>query len=166
MTIKERLAALPEISPRTIKENFTFEDFKFEILEAMGSNTPNYDGIPTIFLEVDQELQEDNELYNIFRERLTLKMFYLYIVYDIDFDILNAMLSVTPIALLDKKMDSEIFAEDDMFQYVKEAFKEHKTNNSLTLSTVMRYMNTIDLKPLADELQKSVGDLTKLANVK
>ena len=49
MTIKERLAALPEISPRIIKENFTFEDFKFEILEAVNSILPNYDGIPTIF---------------------------------------------------------------------------------------------------------------------
>ena len=44
-----------------------------------------------------------------FRERLTLKMFYLYTVYNIEFDILNAMLSVCPIALLDKLMDSEIF---------------------------------------------------------
>lgn len=164
MTIKERLAALPEISPRTIKENFSFEDFKFEILEAMVNKTPDYTGVPTIFMEVDQEL--DDEPYNIFRERLTLKMFYLFTVYGIDFDILNAMLSVLPIAVLDKRMDSEIFGNDDMFAYVKDAFKEHKVNNGLTLSTVMKYMNTIDLQPLAKELEKSVGDLTKLANKK
>ena len=53
-----------------------------------------------------------------------------------------------------------------MFQYVKEAFKEHKVNNGLTLSTVMRYMSTVDLEPMAKELQKQVGDLNKLANVK
>jgi hypothetical protein len=166
MTMNERIAALPEISPRIIQENFTFEDFKFEILEIMANKKPSYEGIPSIFLEVEQELQDEEAVYDIFRERLTLKMFYLFIVYGVNFNFLNAMLSVCPIALLDKRMETEVFADDEMFQYVKEAFKEYKVNNGLTLSTVMKYMSTIDLKPLAEELQKSVGDLTNLANTK
>lgn len=162
MTLLEKIAALPEISPETVKGNFTFEDFKFEIIEKMALNTPDYTGISTIFLTVDQEMSED-EVYDIIRERLTLKVYYLYFVYGINFDLLTAMLSSTPIALLDFKLEKEVLAEDEMYAYVKEAFKEYKVNNGLTLATVMKYMNTIDLNPLMKELKDSVGDLNKLA---
>ena len=75
MTLLERLAALPEISPQTIKENFTFEDFKFEILEAMDKE-PDYTPIHALFHEVEATLNDD-PLYNIFNERYILKSLYL-----------------------------------------------------------------------------------------
>lgn len=162
MTLLKRLAALPEISPQTIRENFTFEDFKFEILEKMNTEKPDLDKLSILFTEVDS-LMEEEPVYNVFKERLALKTLYLYMAYNIDYDFLNALLLVEPIIVLDRKLENEIFQEDENYQYIKESFKEYKVNNGFSLATIMKYMNTMDLEPLAKQLQDSIGDLSKLS---
>lgn len=164
MTLNERIAALKEISPQTIKSNFTFDDYKFEILTKVDPSKLNYDNLSTLFIEVDK-FMEDQPLYNIFSERMALKLLYLYMGYDLDLDLLNSMLFLEPLILLDQKLE-DILSEDKIFQYMKEMFKEHKVNNGLTLATVMRYMSTLDLNPMMDEFKKNIGDLNKLAQPK
>lgn len=162
MTLLERIAALPEISPLTIKENFNFNDFKFEILSTINNVEPNLDNMSTLFTEVDEVVQEQ-PVYNIFSERVALKTLYLYTAYGISLDVLNAMLLVEPLVVLDMQLNEEVFKDDDLFHYVENAFKEYKINNGLTLATIMKYISTIDIAPLAKQLESSIGELQKLS---
>lgn len=162
MTLQERIAALPEISLQTIREHFTFNDFKFEILSIINDAEPNLDNMSTLFLEVD-ELMQDQPVYNIFSERVALKTLYLHVVFGVDLNLLNSMLMIEPLVALDMDLNEEIFKDDHLFHYIESAFKEYKINNGLTLATIMKYMSTIDLAPLAKQLESSVGDLQKLA---
>lgn len=161
MTILERLAALPEVSPQTIRRNFTLDEFKFEILDRLNGE-PNLDNAINLFNQLDKYM-ETQPIYNVISERLALKMLYLNEVYDVDIDLLNAMLNIDSLIKIDMELEN-ILASNSYYTYIKEAFKEHKVNNATTLATIMRYLSTLDLEPLANQLKDQLGDLNKLAN--
>lgn len=160
MTLLEKIASLSENSPQLIKENFTFDEIKFEILEKMESE-PDLSSISNLFIEVD-ETMSDQAFYNIFAERVALKTLYLHHAYSLNLDILNILVQVDTLVVLDKKLE-EILKNDEYYLYIKEAFKEHKINNGMSLNTIMKYLSTIDIAPLVKELEGQVGDLKKIS---
>lgn len=160
MPVLEKLAALSEITPQTVQSILTFEDFKFEILEAL-NRQPNYDKIHSLFYEVDT-VMETGEIYNLFNERYILKSLYLSSVYGIDIDFFNGLMKVAPIVWVDKEL-SELLANDLLFLYVEKLYKDYKIYNGTTLGTLMRYMNKIDLAQVGEELKGSIDKLKELS---
>ena len=112
MTLQERIAALPEISLQTIRESFTFNDFKFEILSIINDAEPNLDNMSTLFLEVDELMQDPSPFIIFFSERVALKTLYLHVVFGVDLNLLNSMLMIEPLVALDMDLNEEIFKDD------------------------------------------------------
>lgn len=164
MTLLEKIAALPEITPQEVQKVLTFEDFRMEILEVLQTKEPNLDSMSVLFGRVD-ELYNAEVGYNIFSERLGLKTLYLSMAYDMDIDLLQALVCVLPLVKVDKKL-AEILAEEEYFPYIEEAFKEYKINNGMTLSTIMKYLNTLDLTKFSESLAESIGELKNIADIK
>lgn len=160
MSLTEKIAALEEITPQTVRKFLTFEDFKFEILEAMNKD-PNYDSLLTIFYEV-QEVIASQPNYNIISERITLKGLYLNLAFGIDIEIINALVCVEPIIKLDFDLN-QLLKDDEFFKYVEESYKEHKRNTEFNFNQLVGMIKDINFEEYLTKMQGSIEDLNKLA---
>lgn len=160
MTLQEKLAALKEISPQTIREDFTYEQFEFEILGYINeAKEPNYDALFTLFSDVEDLLLDKD--YNIFYEQLMLKLFYFSLAYDIPNEVLNGLASVKPIIQLNMLLDETFFKEDKVFAYIMSSYNTHKANNANSLNTLMKYINAADFTKQSEEMKEAIDQLAK-----
>lgn len=161
MTLQEKLAALPEISPQTIKGNFAMEDIMFEIQSLMVENEDNidYDHILVIFPEVDAIASQDR--YNVFNERLILKGTFLSYAYRIDMDLFNALICSAPLVLVDFKL-TEILKDNELFNYVEERYYDYRKNMEINLGKILESMQNLDLDEYVQELQGGIESLQNL----
>lgn len=159
MTLNEKIAALEEISPQTIKGNFTFEEFKFEILEAM-SKEPNYDKLLTIFYETNQFI--DQEVYNIINERIGFKALYLNFALELDIDFVNALLCVEPLIKIDYEL-TKILKDNDFYNYMEETYWQHRRNSEFNFTQLTKMIQDIDFDSYIKEFQGGIEKLNELA---
>lgn len=160
MSLKEKVAALEEITPQTVREVLTFEDFKFEILEAM-NNTPDYDSLLSIFYETQVFI--DGPVYNIMNEKIAFKGLYLNFGLGMDMDVVNALICVIPVIQLDFELE-KIFKDDEFYKYMEETYWQHRRNTEFNFTQLTEMIQGINFEEYIKELQGSVQDLNKLAN--
>lgn len=160
MTINERIAALAEISPQTVKGNFTFDEFKFEILNVLNTKEPNYEPLISIFHETQTLL--DMPVYNIINERISFKAFFLSIGYDFDTNFVNTLLCLMPLVQLDYEL-GKLFEDNDFYNYLEKTYWQHRRNVEINLSKVLDTIKDIDFNSYINELQGGIEQLNKMA---
>lgn len=161
MTILERIAALPEISPHTIRENFTFEELLAELQMIVYEKQaePNYDALFSLFNDVD-ELMEGNR-YNIFRERLFFKTAFLSNAYDISYLLINAILSSIPLIQLDMTLE-DFLKDNELYLYMKDMYREFKSDQMMNMDRILETLEEVDFTSAIEELDKEVNSLKEL----
>lgn len=162
MTILERIAALPEISPHTIRENFTFEELLAELQMVVYEKQaePDYDALFSLFNDVD-ELMEGNR-YNIFRERLFFKTAFLSNAYDINYLLINAILSSIPLIQLDMILE-DFLKDNDLYLYMKDMYKEFKSDQIMNMDRVLESLENLNFENIITELNQEVNSLKEIA---
>lgn len=161
MTILERIAALPEISPHTIRENFTFEELLAELQMVVYEKQakPDYDALFNLFNDVD-ELMEDNR-YNIFRERLFFKTAFLKNAYDISYLLINAVLSSIPLIQLDMVLE-DFLKDNDLYLYMKEMYREFKSDQIMNMDRILESLENLNFEEVITELNQEVDSLKEI----
>lgn len=160
MTLLERITALPEITPQTIKGNFTFEEFEFEILEKLNEE-PDYDALQNLYTEVYKTLEGDP--FNILNERIVFKTLYLILGYNFSINWANVLIHTLPLLKLDFIL-TKVLANDLFFSYLEVMYKEYKSNMEVNLSDILDTVKNMDLKDYAAQLKGGLDNLNEIAN--
>jgi len=158
MSIQEKLSTLYVIDEKTIRNNFTFEDFKFEILEKL-TQEPHYDAL--LSLNNDVKVLSSEGAYNLIKERVAIKFIYLVSGYGFDPDFVNALALVLPLIKLDIEL-SKIFKDDEIFEYVENTYWETKKQEETTLQVLMETLKGMDLTDVLKELQSETEKIQEL----
>lgn len=159
MTLQEKVVALSEITPQIVRETLTFEDFKFEILEAINKGL-DYDALSGIFIELDNLIDKEN--YNVINERILFKSLFLHIGLKFDIDVINALLVVEPLIKLDFDLN-QILSNIEFYKYLEEIYVEYRKNVSMDFSKLSEAMDSIDFKSYLNDLE---GGISKLKEIK
>lgn len=159
MTLNERIAALSEISPLTVKDNFTFEEFKFEILEAMNKE-PDYNRLLTIFYETNEFINEG--VYNIINEKVGFKALYLNFALGLEIEFVNALLCVEPLIKIDFELN-KIFKDNEFYQYMEDTYWQHRRNTEFNFTQLTKMIQEIDFDSYIKEFQGGIEKLNKIA---
>lgn len=163
MNIKEKIAALSEISPRTVIEVLTFEDFRFEILDIINTKELNFTELEGLFLEVHKIIQDMP--FNIINERIAFKTFFLTLGYGLDIDFANAMICSAPLLQIDFEL-SKILKDIEFYVYYEEMYKEFKSNMELNFKDMLQSIEDLDLESYVKEVEGVVNNLKDVASPK
>lgn len=159
MTLNERIAALSEISPQTVKGNFTFEELKFEILNVINKE-PNYEKIFSLFNEIPELLKD--QPYHIINERIMLKATYLSSGLGLDPDLVNVLLCVEPLIKLDIELNN-IMQDNEIYKYIEDLYFQHRKNLEMNFAQLSKMISEINFEEYIKEMQGEIQKLNNLA---